>query len=61
MCTDPKGLADLASASVAMMFVTSGLVQWDYAVFFFCVCLCGVRDGKIYNDAHVKKLERLQF
>ena len=45
----------LTSSSVAIMFVTSGLVPWEYAVFFFCICFCGACVGKIYIDAHVKK------
>ena len=42
-------------AGVAIMFVTSGLVPWSYAVFFFCVCLCGALVGKKYIDGYVKK------
>ena len=45
----------LTSSSVAIMFVTSGLVPWEYAVFFFCICFCGALVGKIYIDAYVKK------
>jgi len=45
----------LTSSSVAIMFVTSGLVPWSYAVFFFCVCLCGALVGKKYIDGYVKK------
>ncbi len=45
----------LTSSSVAIMFVTSGLVPWEYAVFFFCVCFCGAFIGKKYIDGYVKK------
>jgi uncharacterized membrane protein YfcA len=45
----------LTSSSVAIMFVTSGLVPWEYAVFFFSVCLCGAYIGKKYIDAYVTK------
>ena len=45
----------LTSSSVAIMFVTSGLVPWSYAVFFFCICLCGAYIGKKYIDSYVKK------
>jgi len=45
----------LTSSSVAIMFVTSGLVPWEYAVFFFCICFCGAFIGKTYIDAHVKR------
>ena len=45
----------LTSSSVAIMFVTSGLVPWEYAVFFFFVCFCGALIGKKYIDAYVKK------
>lgn len=45
----------LTSSSVAIMFVTSGLVPWEYAVFFFCTCLSGAYIGKKYIDGYVKK------
>lgn len=45
----------LTSSSVAIMFVTSGLVPWEYAVFFFCVCACGALIGKKYIDEYVTK------
>ena len=45
----------LTSSSVAVMFVTSGLVPWSYAVYFFSVCLCGAYIGKTYIDAYVKR------
>jgi uncharacterized membrane protein YfcA len=45
----------LTSSSVAVMFVTSGLVPWEYAVLFFSVCLCGAYIGKKYIDAYVKR------
>jgi len=45
----------LTSSSVAIMFVTSGLVPWEYAVFFFCVCFSGALVGKKYIDTYIKK------
>jgi len=45
----------LTSSSVAIMFVTSGLVPWEYAVYFFCICLSGAFIGKSYIDSYVKK------
>lgn len=45
----------LTSSSVAVIFVTSGLVPWEYAVLFFSVCLCGAYIGKKYIDAYVKR------
>lgn len=45
----------LTSSSVAVMFVMSGLVPWQYALYFFCFCLCGAYIGKTRIDAYVKK------
>jgi len=45
----------LTSSSVAIMFVTSGLVPWEYALFYFCICITGAYIGKKYIDAYVKK------
>lgn len=45
----------LTSSSVAVMFVMSGLVPWQYAVYFFFVCLLGAYIGKTRIDAYVKK------
>lgn len=45
----------LTSSSVAVLFVTAGLVPWQYAVTFFSVCFVGAYLGKKYIDAHVKK------
>lgn len=45
----------LTSSTVAIMFVISGLVPWDYALFFFAVCMSGAFVGKRYIDAYVKK------
>lgn len=45
----------LTSSSVAVMFVMSGLVPWEYAVYFFFVCLFGAYLGKTKIDAYVKK------
>lgn len=48
----------MTSSSVAVIFVTSGLVPWSYAVFFFFVCLCGAICGKRKIDGHVKRTGR---
>ena len=48
----------LTSSSVAVMFVTSGLVPWSYAVFFFGVCFCGAYVGKSKIDGYIKKTGR---
>jgi len=45
----------LTSSSVAIIFVTSGLVPWEYALFFFFVCFSGAYIGKKYIDSYVKK------
>lgn len=45
----------LTSSSVAVIYVTSGLVPWEYAVFFFSVCFVGAYIGKKYIDEYVKK------
>jgi len=44
----------MTSSSVAIMFVISGLVPWEYAIFFFCICITGAYIGKKYIDAYVK-------
>lgn len=48
----------LTSSSVAVMFVTSGLVPWSYAIFFFTVCFCGAYVGKSKIDGYIKKTGR---
>ncbi len=45
----------LTSSSVAVIFVMSGLVPWEYALFFFFVCLCGAYIGKTKIDGYVKR------
>ena len=45
----------LTSSSVAVLFVTSGLVPWEYAVCFFFVCFCGALVGKLKIDGIVKR------
>lgn len=45
----------LTSSSVAVLFVTAGLVPWEYAVCFFCVCFSGALVGKTKIDRYVKK------
>lgn len=48
----------LTSSSVAIIFVTSGIVPWSYAVFFFFVCFFGALFGKRKIDAYVKRTGR---
>lgn len=43
------------SSSVALLFVLAGLLPWEYALYFFLVCLCGAVFGKTVVDAYVKK------
>lgn len=45
----------LTSSSVAIQFVVSGLVPWQYSVCFFFTCLVGAYVGKTYIDGYVKK------
>merc|ERR1712232_706522 len=45
----------LTSSSVAVMFVMSGLVPWEYALYFFCICLCGAYIGKTRIDSYIKR------
>jgi uncharacterized membrane protein YfcA len=45
----------LTSSTVSIMFVISGLVPWDYALFFFAICMSGAFVGKRYIDAYVNK------
>jgi uncharacterized membrane protein YfcA len=45
----------LTSSSVAVMFVISGLVPWEYAVYFFSVALAGAYIGTARIDAYVKR------
>lgn len=45
----------LTSSSVAILFVTSGLVPWEYAITFFFTCFIGALIGKTKIDAYVKK------
>ncbi|EED96586.1 predicted protein, partial [Thalassiosira pseudonana CCMP1335] len=45
----------LTSSSVAVMFVLSGLLPWEYALYFFLVCVTGAFVGKTRIDAYVKK------
>jgi uncharacterized membrane protein YfcA len=48
----------LTSSSVAVMYVTSGLVPWSYALFAFFVCFCGAYVGKTTIDGYVKRTGR---
>ena len=45
----------ITSSSIAIMFVTSGLVPWSYAIFYFCVTFIGAWLGKSRIDRYVKK------
>lgn len=45
----------LTSSSVAVMFIMSGLVPWEYALYFFCICLCGAYIGKTRIDSYIKR------
>jgi uncharacterized membrane protein YfcA len=45
----------LTSSGVAISYVTSGLVPWQYAVTFFCTCFTGALVGKTKIDGYVKK------
>ncbi|CAB9529399.1 Sulfite exporter TauE/SafE family protein [Seminavis robusta] len=48
----------LTSSSVAVLFVTAGLVPWEYALTFFCVCFLGACVGKTVIDGYVKRTNR---
>lgn len=48
----------LTSSSVAVAFVTSGLVPWSYALFYFMVCFLGALINKSQIDAYVKRTGR---
>jgi uncharacterized membrane protein YfcA len=43
------------SSSVALLFILAGLLPWDYALYFFGVCICGAIFGKTVVDYYVKK------
>jgi len=45
----------LTSSSVAILYVTSGLVPIPYALTYFCTCFTGALVGKTKIDAYVKK------
>jgi uncharacterized membrane protein YfcA len=45
----------LTSSSVAVMFVISGLVPWEYAVYFFSLCLMGAYIGTTKINSYVKR------
>ena len=45
----------LTSSSVAILYVTSGLVPILYAITYFCTCFVGALVGKTKIDAYVKK------
>jgi uncharacterized membrane protein YfcA len=48
----------LTSSSIAVMAVTSGLVPFSYAIFFFFVALAGALVGKWQIDKYVKRTGR---
>ena len=48
----------ITSSSIAVMFVTSGLVPWSYALFYFCVTFAGAWIGKSRIDSYVKRTGR---
>ena len=45
----------LTSSSVAILYITSGLVPLQYAITFFCTCLTGALVGKTFIDGYVKR------
>ena len=45
----------LTSSSVAILYVTSGLVPWQYAITFFSTCFVGAITGKTVIDGYVKR------
>lgn len=45
----------LTSSGVAISYVTSGRVPWEYAVTYFCTCFIGALVGKSKIDGYVKK------
>lgn len=51
-------MVTLTSSSVAVIFVTSGIVPWQFATLFFSVCLFGSILGKSKIDRYVKKTGR---
>jgi uncharacterized membrane protein YfcA len=48
----------LTSSSVAILFVTSGLVPWTYAVTFFFVCCMGALVGKTVIDRYIRRTKK---
>jgi len=48
----------ITSSSIAVMFVTSGMVPWSYAVFYFFVTFAGAFLGKTRIDNYVKRTGR---
>lgn len=48
----------LTSSTVAIIFVTTGLVPWSYAIFYFLVCLVGAIFGKLKIDRYIKRTGR---
>jgi uncharacterized membrane protein YfcA len=48
----------LTSSSIAIIFITAGLVPFSYAAFFFATCFCGALLGKGKIDAYVRRTGR---
>ena len=48
----------LTSSSVAIIFITSGLVHWSYALFYFLICFIGALVGKTLIDGYIKRTGR---
>jgi uncharacterized membrane protein YfcA len=48
----------LTSSTVAIMYITAGLIPWSYALFYFCVTVCGAVFGKYNIDVFVKRTGR---
>ena len=48
----------MTSSSVAMLFVISGMVPWEYAMAFFINCFAGAYVGTKYIDDYVKRTGR---
>jgi len=48
----------LTSSSVAVMFVLSGIVPWEYALYFFCITLTGALFLKPKIDAYIRRTGR---
>lgn len=45
----------LTCNSIAVIYVMSGMVPWEYATYFFLACMCGAYIGKTRVDAYVNR------